>query len=342
MKNYISSFDTTTEYQAAKETLDKPHVSLIQNTGKVYYDKLSIDYSNFDGYLRLVFENGDVVDLTYQQIDDLQDWQAWEGLLGVSNAKQAIFGTSCTFIPDDALNSMDNLGEVVISSTVEGIGNYAFPDTLYSITFKGAVAPEYNQNAFASQEGWGTVHFPPCVIQGYENWINKFTEWGWDIDYGHPTEYESNGTMYMVIDSFGPVEEDDEMVSFEDKFGCSIQEWVEDHSDNLVNSGSRECYFTGETLEYNGNRYYIWTHRYKGMPDDVKDYILTESADYNFLHSKSLQVDISSTYNPVVALLNSDMVLYRNESFFSENEFRIIHIRKRVQNYTYRTYLISK
>ena len=81
MKNYISSFDTTAEYQAAKETLDKPHVSLIQDTGKVYYDKLSIDYSNFDGYLRLVFENGDVVDVTLEQIENEQ--QGWERDLNV-------------------------------------------------------------------------------------------------------------------------------------------------------------------------------------------------------------------------------------------------------------------
>ena len=181
---------------------------------------------------------------------------------------------------------MDNLGEVVIPSTVETIGDYAFPDTLYSITFKGAVAPTYNQIAFASQEPGGTVHFPPCVIQGYENWMNEFeVGWGWNIDHGHSTEYESNDTISMVIDKFP------------DWTTSDIQDYLNDSS----YFNARELYFTGETIEYNGNNYYIWTQE---LPNN--GYVLTESADYDFLYSKSLENDISSTYAPIIAILHTD------------------------------------
>lgn len=307
MKNYISNFDTTAQYEAAKEMLDKPHVSLVEEDMSVHYDP---DYSNYDGYLRLVFEDGRAVDITD---DDIYHYdQGWETTLNVNKAKQAIFGTSCTNIPGWILSGMDNLGEVVISSTVETIGDSAFPNTLHSITFIGTVAPTYKKNAFASQIDWGTVHFPPCVIQGYENWINEFEgDWGWNIDYGHPTEYESNNTIFMIIDKF--------------------PDWATSDIQDYLNGGSyygaRILYFTGETIEYNGNNYYIWTQGLDGVVDSiVNGYVLTESADYDFLYSKSLDYDISSTYAPAIAVLHLDTSFYRDGEDEKMSQFRIVNV----------------
>lgn len=41
MENYISNFNTTAQYEAAKGTLDRPHVSLVEEGMSVHYDEVN-------------------------------------------------------------------------------------------------------------------------------------------------------------------------------------------------------------------------------------------------------------------------------------------------------------
>lgn len=69
------------------------------------------------------------------------------------------------------------------------------------------------------------------------------------------------------------------------------------------------CYeYTGETIEWNGNNYYLWN-------DVVNDFnIITDTINYNELYNKSIESDHYNMICPYVAMLDSDTKLKYEQS----------------------------
>ena len=90
----------------------------------------------------------------------------------------------------------------------------------------------------------------------------------------------------------------------ENKYGNDMAAFKQDFINNL--DKANEYKYTGETLEYEGNEYYLWEYQVK-VDDDSNyrtvKYILTDRLDFT---GHSLEENINSDYCPFITYLNED------------------------------------
>ena len=67
--------------------------------------------------------------------------------------------------------------------------------------------------------------------------------------------------------------------------------------------------YTGSTFNLNGNDYYLWS----ALNSDILfvKYILTDTINFAYLKQHSLEQDITSTYSPIISILEPDFSEYQ-------------------------------
>lgn len=77
--------------------------------------------------------------------------------------------------------------------------------------------------------------------------------------------------------------------------------------------GVNKYYYTGETISYSGNTYYLWKHVQQSYEVDLNvTYVLTSTIDYTTLYGLSQEYDPDTDNYPIVARLNYDQTTYDN------------------------------
>ena len=123
-----------------------------------------------------------------------------------------------------------------------------------------------------------------------------------------------NGELRMWIDGFPTLFSEfyylsENMIDYDDYFAYLFSEGGD------YNQANEYC-FTGETIDYDGETYYLW--EYQGNVADIK-YMLTQTANFNELYNLSIESDTSNRNCPVYAILNEDMQEYMKTDYQDDN-----------------------
>ena len=119
MAKYLRKFETTADYESAKDSLILPNVSLCEDNNGVYYEPVPPPYQ---GFCKLTLDNGEVVELegsgelTRAMVSDQYE----------DTLVSAEIGTLCTSIGDSAFNGCIGLTSIDIPNNVTSIGGNAF------------------------------------------------------------------------------------------------------------------------------------------------------------------------------------------------------------------------
>ena len=113
--------------------------------------------------------------------------------------------------------------------------------------------------------------------------------------------------------------DDFDMDGYEDKNemaeGYGFEDWVDlssQYVDDPDELGANKYAYTGQTIEYDGDTYYLWVmqNNGEGYSEEI-EYMITDTVDFDTLYDNSLEADPSNEYTPYVALLSDDMGEYR-------------------------------
>ena len=134
----------------------------------------------------------------------------------------------------------------------------------------------------------------PPVIEPLTMWIDDFPD-----DIGLPEEYGYN-TMEEYLENL-----------------------VDSGGDDGRYDGANKYCFTGETIEYNGNTYYLWEMQGAEEGDypyaECVAYALTETANFNELYNLSIENSSQNRNCPIYAFLQEDKSLYSTPNYDDEN-----------------------
>lgn len=104
----------------------------------------------------------------------------------------------------------------------------------------------------------------------------------------------------MYIDDF-----DDVMETLVDEYG-SFSNYMNIYLPNPEAMGGNTYRYTNETVQYEGNSYYLWENI--TAENAYPDYALTSTIDYNTLYNNSMEVDINNRYQPIEVFVYDDIV----------------------------------
>lgn len=76
--------------------------------------------------------------------------------------------------------------------------------------------------------------------------------------------------------------------------------------------GANRYVYTGETMNINGNTYYLWEGGQ--YTSENVTYMITSTVDFDTLYNLSLEADFDNENCPYVALLSDDNEVYRNNT----------------------------
>ena len=145
--------------------------------------------------------------------------------------------------------------------------------------------PEYDSEDFVLLK---VVQYrtPPSLLMTM--WIDDYPD-----DYGIPEEYGFDNW----VDYFSYL--------------------LEENPNDTYMGANKYCYY-GDTMEYDGNTYYLWVGKTEYTTGCVK-YALTSTVEYNDLYLLSIEDDYSNRNCPIYALLNEDSTMYHVLDFDSED-----------------------
>jgi hypothetical protein len=149
---------------------------------------------------------------------------------------------------------------------------------------------------------------------------------GWTVqDYEEP---ETN--IRIWIDDFPIQDFDDDKDELAQDYG--YPDWftyIEEYTSNLVGAGSNPYDFTGDTLSWSGDTYYLFEYNNEIAPiEDVNliKYLLTNTVNYSLLYNNSLEADDSNEYTPFVAILQEDYTTYIDGEDASDNHVWLVAV----------------
>ena len=88
-----------------------------------------------------------------------------------------------------------------------------------------------------------------------------------------------------------------------------LENLVESRGDDGKYNGANKYCFNGDTFEYDGETYYLWS--YEGTDDGgMASYVLTSTIDYGTLYNLSIEKSTSNRNCPIYAVLEEDMSPY--------------------------------
>lgn len=193
---YITLFDTTAEFEAAQSTLDKPNVSLVEATQNISYlpyvapeTRVIIKYNVTDTEADTPLYFADYSELiTEMEIDGVKQNNVVTSYRFDTTGEHIVKAT----LPYDkdtiyswTFAYTDSITEVIIPSTVIGIGGGAFCgcSNLSKITCNAMNAPtlytDGSTNSIGNIAATGTLYVPTGST-GYDAWMtvlgNRWTK----------------------------------------------------------------------------------------------------------------------------------------------------------------------
>jgi hypothetical protein len=149
---------------------------------------------------------------------------------------------------------------------------------------------------------------------------------GWTVqDYEEP---ETN--IRIWIDDFPIQDFDDDKDELAQDYG--YPDWftyIEEYTSDLVAAGSNPYDFTGDTLSWSGDTYYLFEYNNEIAPiEEVNQikYLLTNTVNYSLLYNNSLEADDSNEYTPFVAILQEDYTTYIDGEDASDNHVWLVAV----------------
>ena len=191
---YITLFDTTAEFEAAQSTLDKPNVSLVEDTQNISYlpyvvpeTRVIIKYNVTDTEEDTPLYFSDYAEyLVGMEIDGVEQNNVVTSYRFDTTGEHIVKAT----LPDneDTIYSwtfgyIESITEVIIPSTVTGIGGGAFGycSNLSKITCNAMDAPtlyiDQSCNSIGNIAATGTLYVPTGST-GYDAWMTVLGN-GW-------------------------------------------------------------------------------------------------------------------------------------------------------------------
>ena len=154
MGKYLRKFETTAAYDAAKDGLIKPNVSLCEDSNVVYYAPVPPPF-----FCKLTLNNGEVVDLEGSGELTSAMTSSYKSTL-----VSAEIGTLCTSIGSMAFISFTSLTSINILDSVTSIGSFAFAgcSSLTSIAIPYSVT-NIGESVFRDCKGLTSIVIPNGV-----------------------------------------------------------------------------------------------------------------------------------------------------------------------------------
>ena len=90
--------------------------------------------------------------------------------------------------------------------------------------------------------------------------------------------------------------------------------------------GANPYYYTNETIEYNGNTYYLW--EYDGECNSLIHYALTSTIDYNTLYDLSIESDTSNRNCPIYTFLYPDKTQSEYVPNYDDENYVLLKVEK--------------
>ena len=188
MAKYLRKFETTAEYESAKDSLILPNVSYITEGNDVEYNP----YVEPPFFCKLTLNNGEVVELEgsgeltstmiYSYESTLVSAEIGELCTSIgSNAFDRCTGLTSVEIPNSvtsigssAFATCRSLASIVIPDSVTSIGDYIFAgcSSLSSITSLAMTAPTIQSYTFSYIKTNGTLTVP-SGSSGYNVWMQN-------------------------------------------------------------------------------------------------------------------------------------------------------------------------
>ena len=93
----------------------------------------------------------------------------------------------------------------------------------------------------------------------------------------------------------------------------NFSDYMDDYLQDLERFGSNKFVFTEETMEYDGEEYYLYEfEEYDGNMGNTSAYygLLPTNFSYQMLYDESMEVDYDNRFEPFTYILNIDEELY--------------------------------
>ena len=114
----------------------------------------------------------------------------------------------------------------------------------------------------------------------------------------------NNGNLSLFIDDYEQGILNLDQRAIESGYN-NAQEYMDYVLNDPADAGANRYDYTGETFDYDGETYYLWEYCDINGGNSNK-YLLTDTIDGNYLYQHSMEVDITNTYCPYIALLDED------------------------------------